>query len=126
MGEYADDAVDQGLDELFYRDDYYDEVDPDYGSYTHRPRRRPKIVAFEPLYGSVTGTKTEKAILWRFLSGDEEWLPFSQILKIEHDCITVTEWIAEKKDLNPRILNRRPAIQPESKRKLFGSLKNPE
>lgn len=39
----------------------------------------------------------QKAILFRRTGEPAEWVPRSQIIKIEHDCILVTQWIAEQK-----------------------------
>ena len=49
--------------------------------------------------------ETDSAILIETPSGEEIWLPFSQVEKIERDAqggggtITMTRWIAEKKGL---------------------------
>jgi hypothetical protein len=51
----------------------------------------PAILDFERIVHS-----TEKATLFALPDGREQWVPKSQILSIDNNCVTITGWFAEK------------------------------
>ena len=59
-----------------------------------------ELKGIQALFINGKPAETDKAILWIVDDVEEpQWIPRSQILNQEADCLTVTTWLAEKKGL---------------------------